>query len=77
MFSLRAKSQIVAFEFQNRFLIFIKEKILKVLIKRKKSVTACDVNYAYSGDYFTIYSNVKSFCCDLKVIKSYMSVISQ
>ena len=22
-----------------------------------------DVNYTYHGDHFTIYTNVKSFCC--------------
>jgi len=41
-------------------------KILKVLITRKKNVCLCmvmDVNWIYSGDHFTRYTDIKSLCC--------------
>ena len=37
-----------------------------------------DINKTYSGDHFTIYTNIKSFCCtpETKAVKC-MSIIPQ
>ena len=34
-----------------------------------------DINQTYCGNHFTTYKNIKSLCCNLKLIYCFMSII--